>query len=564
MMEWNNATRSDHIVGLALCILWTGVLMSNSESVGIPRDESFYLYAADRTADWYERLGDPAVRSFSKKEIDRGFKYNHEHPVLMKTLFGLSHRFLHERFGWIKQGLTAYRFPTMLMAGLSLWLAWLLGIMLRNRLVGLMAALALAFMPRVFFHSHLACFDAPVTFMWLAGVYTFIRASRSRRWSVVAGVTLGLGLATKLNVFFLPFTLLCVAIVDVYCFRAQTGRLTVEGEGRGPLTYYCWIAISMVVLGLVVFFVHWPWLYYETIPRLRFYVGFHARHVHYPVDYLGHLFYRPPFPVHFPFVMTLFTVPAGTILLALIGVAVLVRRAVTIKEMSRARRVLELTIMANLLVPILVIALPNTPIFGGTKHWMPAMPFFALCAGLGLAHLVDRLAPDLSPFARTRMGYVVGLIMLTPAAWATANYGDHGPAYFNGLVGGPPGAAALGLPRNFWGYSTVAVLPTINEKTGKRPYVFWHKATKGSIDAYKSNGLLKKDVRYTGDWTAEFSDWAVYHDQMEKQPEELDVWRAYGRDWPVDGHFIDGVQIMSVYQKQGRPKKARPPQKSGQ
>ena len=205
MIEWNAVTRRDHVIGLSVCILWTGILMSNSDSVGIPRDESFYLYAADRTADWYERLGDPTVRSFSKQEIDRGFKYNHEHPVLMKTLFGLSHRFLHERFGWIKQGLTAYRFPTMLMAGLSLWLAWLLGIMVRNRLVGFVAALALAFMPRVFFHSHLACFDEPVTFMWLAGVYTFIRASRSRAWAIVAGITLGLGLATKLNIFFLVY-----------------------------------------------------------------------------------------------------------------------------------------------------------------------------------------------------------------------------------------------------------------------------------------------------------------------------------------------------------------------
>ena len=29
-------------------------------------------------------------------------------------------------------------------------------------------------------------------------------------------------------------------------------------------------------------------------------------------------------------------------------------------------------VILNLVVPILIIALPNTPIFGGTKHWMPA------------------------------------------------------------------------------------------------------------------------------------------------------------------------------------------------
>ena len=39
------------------------------------------------------------------------------------------------------------------------------------------------------------------------------------------------------------------------------------------------------------------------------------------------------------------------------------------------------------------------------------------------------------------------------------------PAPFYGdMAGGPPGAAELGMPRNFWGYSTVKVLPAVNEK----------------------------------------------------------------------------------------------------
>ena len=148
----------------------------------------------------------------------------------------------------------------------------------------------------------------------------------------------------------------------------------------------------------------------------------------------------------------------------------------------------------------------------------------------------------------------LGLAMLAPGAWATLEYGAHGPAYYNALAGGPPGAAELGMPRNFWGYSTVAVLPAVNERVEKRGYVFWHKATKWATDAYQRDGLLRKDVRYTGDWTAEFSDWAVYHDQREKTPEELDVWRAYGTELPVDGHFIDGLQIMALYRRPAPPK----------
>ena len=71
------------------------------------------------------------------------------------------------------------------------------------------------------------------------------------------------------------------------------------------------------------------------------------------------------------------------------------------------------------------------------------------------------------------------------------------------------------------------------------------------LHAYKHDGFLRKSIRYTGDWTAAYSNWAVYHDQKEKEPEELDIWRSYGTDWPVAGKFIDGVQLMAVYQRPG-------------
>lgn len=554
-------TRVDHLIGLVMTASYLAFLMSTSLDVGVPRDESFYFYAGDRAGDWWLGLLDPEVASFSKAEIDKGFEYNHEHPVLMKSLFGLSHRVLHDELGLIEHHMTAWRFPSMLMAALALWLAHLLGVMIRSRAAGICAALCLAFMPRVFFHGHLACFDAPVTFMTLLIAFCYFKAARSRRWAIAAGVALGLGLATKLNTFFVPFTLLGVAIVDGWTWKRRHGALRAPEGQRGPLTYYTWIAVSMVVLGAVVFFAHWPWLWYETVDRLNFYISFHARHVHYPVDYLGHLYFEPPFPVHFPFVFSALTIPVGILIAGLVGFAVAARSAVAQFEASPAagdaqpdRRSAEVFLLFSVAVPFLVIAMPYTPIFGGTKHWMPAMPFFAVLGGIG----IERVARGIWPAAQgaalhLRMGALAAL-MLAPAAWATVTYGHHGPAYYNALAGGPPGAAELGMPRNFWGYSTVTVVDDIDRLTEKRPLVFWHKATKWAIDAYKRDGLLRQDVRYTGDWTAAYSDWAVYHDQREKLPEELDVWRAYGTDWPVAGYFLDGVQIMSVYQRPEPPK----------
>ncbi len=543
----------DHGIGLLLCVGYVALLAATNTDIGIPRDESFYIDAGDNAGRWWLNLTDPKVESLSKAQIDRGFRYNHEHPVLMKSLFGVSHELLVERWEWVDSHLLGYRLPTMVLAGCTLWLTYLLGLMVGGPLVGWAAALALAWMPRYFFHAHLACFDAPVTFTWLLVCYTYLRAARSRVWALASGVALGLGFATKLNIFFVPFALLLVAAVDTWRFKRTTGAWRAPAGERGPLTYYSWIAVSMLVLGFVVFYVHWPWLWHDTLKRLGGYYAFHARHEHYPVDYLGTLYYRPPFPVHFPFVFAFVTLPIGVLVLGAIGLWRVVGDAIA--DLKRPagphRRAAELVLLVNLMVPFAVIAMPYTPIFGGTKHWMPAMPFLAVIAGVG----ASRLAEELFSVRRyALLGGVLATLMLLPGLHDTLRYGTQGPAYFNAVVGGPPGAAEVRMPRNFWGHSTASVLPFVDAEVERRAYVFWHKATLGSIRAYKRDGALRGDVRYTGDWTAPYSNWAVYHDQMEKLPEEVDVWRAYGTDWPVGGHFVDGVQLMSVYHRPAAPK----------
>ena len=50
---------------------------------------------------------------------------------------------------------------------------------------------------------------------------------------------------------------------------------------------------------------------------------------------------------------------------------------------------LELLLITSLIFPIALISLPNIPIFGGTKHWMPAMPYLALFAGIGASRFTE-------------------------------------------------------------------------------------------------------------------------------------------------------------------------------
>ncbi len=82
-------------------------------------------------------------------------------------------------------------------AGAAIALTYLFGARTWGRRAGLVAALLLALMPRVFFHGHLACFDVPIMTMWLACIYAYARAvqTRSLGWVLAVGVAFGLALA---------------------------------------------------------------------------------------------------------------------------------------------------------------------------------------------------------------------------------------------------------------------------------------------------------------------------------------------------------------------------------
>ena len=537
MLSLKPITKKEYSFAFGLAFLYIIWLGFTSSSIGIPRDESIYFYAADRFSNWFSQFSSLGLENFSSKQIETGFKFNREHPMLMKSLFGLSHHYLHVKWSLITDPILAYRLPTIIFGGLLIYLTTILGMLLGGVWVGLSSGLLLMGMPRLFFHAHLACFDLPVTTMWLSITLAYLAALQKQRWIIFSGIILGLGLATKLNTFFAPFTLLALSIYHLIQGWPQ------EKQRSFWVTRYVWIGLSMIFLGLGVFWAHWPWLYENTWPRLLEYISFHARHVHYPVDYLGHLYYGPPFPIHFPFVFTLFTLPLPTLCLGGLGIYFISKGAWQRWKQRDYSLPLELFLLVNLSIPILIIAWPNTPIFGGTKHWMPAMPYLVIIGSLGLNKVFSELKLHRQPI----LTLTFILILTTPGLWLTHEYGAHGPAWYNSIAGGPQGAAEKRMPRNFWGYSSVEIIPWLNQQEANLGDVFWHNATGMAVHHYRRAGWLKKQITSSGDWTYPYADWALYHHQQEKLPEEVDLWWRYGTPLPIDGFFIEGVQQIGVY-----------------
>src|SRR4029078_2769947 len=97
--------------------------------------------------------------------------------------------------------------------------------------------------------------------------------------------------------------------------------------------------IAMATIGPLVFFLLWPWLWNDTLPRLQEYVNFHVHHEYYNIEFLGVTYFGPPSPRSYMPVMIAATVPTITLVLFAIGVfdrgRILVARLVlTLREGS--------------------------------------------------------------------------------------------------------------------------------------------------------------------------------------------------------------------------------------
>lgn len=546
----------DHLVGLLMAAAYVGLLVATSD-IGMTRDEGMYVQAANQYARWFEQFGEDPHGAIERVHVDRAFAANHEHPVLMKSLFALT--VLADR-KWALFPHTptlAYRLPAMVMAGLTLWLTYIFGARTFGRQPGAFAAIALGVLPHFFFHAHLACFDVPIVFFLTLTTYCYFRALKEWRWSIATGLAFGLALATKHNAWSLPI-IFAIHFTWAAVIELRQRRL---GAGKRLSLVPGWL-IGMALLGPAVFLLLWPWMWYETADRIREYVSFHVDHEYYNMAYFGVNYFRPPFPVSYPFVMTYFTVPITIIGLALFA---LVARAGTFlpwplvkltTERSRGRRdrrATDVLLVGSMMAPIVMIALPSTPIFGGTKHWLVSYVFLCLYAGYA-AQRVARAVRDQTPFEFRGRAYAVRLVpsmlLLAPCFLESARSHPFGLAHYTYGAGATPGAADYGMNRQFWGYTTGSLGDFFRRHLRDGGAVYICDTHSAAFQMMKRDGLLPEDLRST--WSLEEADYAIVHHEHHFAEVDAQIWVHYGTVAPAFVLLHDGVPLVSVYENPAR------------
>lgn len=544
------ATRRDHLVGLILCVVYITILVVTSRELAMSRDESFYAIAAQRYAGWYKKLADDPSAAVEQQTIDSAWGYNHEHPALIKTLFAWS--FLaNEKWHVFDRESTAYRFPGMVLSGLLLWLIYIFGLRAFGRSAGLFAALAFAALPRPFYHAHLDAFDVPITLMVTVVTYAYWRSLYCKRWLFWLGLTYGLALATKHNSWIVPGVLLIHwAYVALLEWRRRR-----NGEQR-RLSLVPWWLVAMAVCGPLIFVGSWPWLWHNTWERFLGYARFHLHHDYYNMEYFGVNYFWPPFPMSYSWVMTAFTVPLTILLLMMVGVGRSVpsmlprvwasrfwRSDVLGTEDDSRRGVLFL---GSMLAPLIVMSIPTTPIFGGTKHWFTAYPFLALFAGAGFEWVRGRCLALTNILRGHRVAaFGLGGLLLGPSLIETAHSHPFGLSHYTALAGGVPGAADYGMNRQFWGFTTGSLVDYFKEQMPNGGTVWICDTTFDAFEMLHRDGVLPRNIRAVGDLTQ--ADYVIVHHEKHFAEVDFQAWMAFRSVTPAHVVTYDGVPIISVY-----------------
>jgi hypothetical protein len=506
------------------------------DNVGYAWDEAYYYEPSLLAAEWLAGFLKGGNRDSAS--IDRYWSSLREHPSVLKLSAGISLMFFPvffpANFPGEQSHLMLIRLPVAIYFGISLSLVYLLGRRAWGPVPGLISALLLLTMPRVFGHAHFASMEVPLICIMLAVVFCFLRGLDSRFWALLTGICFGFLLATKINAFFLPVPLLLWA--HLYAKTRYLNNL-----------------LFMLILGPLVMILVWPWLWHDPLNRILEYLAFHVNHQQTAL-YFQNVKWGcggVSAPWYYPLVMIFVSLPSTHILLMVVGI---------IRNIWKPHhRPYSSLFLMCILFMLLIASLSSTPKYDGVRLFLPVFPFLALVGGGGsltlirfLTRLTKRYFLDKPERQHRLMQLVAGTIavaILLSGSLAMIRIHPYYLSYFNRMTGGLPGAADKGFEITYWGeafnkdvngfLNTLPINPD-----GSKPKILVRALHRLCMDHLQQWGYLSDELLFIdpGQGIADYhvllmrkGFWSVDDWILEKYLTPLREWRS------------NGISMISVY-----------------
>ena len=248
-------------------------------------------------------------------------------------------------------------------------------------------------MPRVFAHAHLAALDTFLSLFWTLALLAGDRALRSQRPVLAmagAGVFWALALLTKIHAWFL------LPILGVWSFVWLSPRRAVSAM------------LAWAVVGISLFWLGWPWLWYDSWNRLQAFWGTGVARSTIMVQYFGQVVADRDVPWHYPWFYFAATVPVGLLALGAVGI---------VRGWKNRRADPFPLLLAGTIVVFLVIFSTRVPVYDGERLFLHVFPAWAILIGLGFGWLWEHASHQSS--APCRAGW---------SSWSFSVYGvDRAP-----------------------------------------------------------------------------------------------------------------------------------------
>lgn len=365
---------------------------------------------------------------FQPHNIARNFAWKPDgppvHPPLGNWLLGwMHHLFDTARDQPAAISIVGARFAPALAFGLLVWLVGAWCARMEGPVAGTAAAASVAVVPRLFAHAHLAALDMFTALAVTAAAAAVAMAeARPLRWwrFALAGAVWGLAMLVRLH-----GALIAVPIVAWLAWRLRR---------RVLLPAAAWLAA-----GIATLYAAWPWLWLAPWGNLLQYLASGSQRQSIHVFYWAQVWADRQVPRHYALVLFVVALPAGLLLLGLVG-------GWARRHVAQAPPGLVLAAAVGLFL-LGVFCLPGTPVYDGERLFLPVLPLWALSAGVGARWLIEH--PRLQ--ARRRLVALAAALGIALQGAGIVLYHPCQLSHYSLLVGGLAGAERLGFEIDYWG-----------------------------------------------------------------------------------------------------------------